>query len=126
MYKITSDKMIHITRGDVANIVVSAVLQDNTPYEFEVGDIVRFKVVEKNNHGYVVLSKTVDIEEEGTTTVTITLDSEDTKIGDIINKPMDYWYEVELNPHTDPQTIIGYDEKGPKVFRLYPEGRDVM
>lgn len=37
---------------------------------------------------------------------------------------MDYWYEVELNPETEAQTIIGYDEDGPKIFRLYPEGDD--
>ena len=52
----------------------------------------------------------------------ISLNKEDTTIGDIINTPIDYWYEVQLNPETNPQTIIGYDENGAKIFRLYPEG----
>lgn len=44
----------------------------------------------------------------------------------MVNKPTDFWYEVELNPDTAPQTIIGYDkETGAKIFRLYPEGGDM-
>jgi hypothetical protein len=50
------------------------------------------------------------------------LSKEDTKIGKKVNKPVDYWYEVELNPDTYPQTIVGYDEDGAKIFKLYPEG----
>jgi hypothetical protein len=59
------------------------------------------------------------------TKVSISLLSADTKIGEYINKPTDYWYEIELNPDTAPQTIVGYDEDGAKVFRLYPEGREM-
>ena len=58
-------------------------------------------------------------------TVTVTLDNKDTKFGDIISKPVDYWYEVELNPETKPQTIVGYDEDGAKIFKLFPEGKEV-
>ena len=54
--------------------------------------------------------------------VTISLSSTDTRIGEIINKPVDYWYEIELNPDTTPQTIIGYDADGPKILKLFPEG----
>jgi hypothetical protein len=58
--------------------------------------------------------------------VTIVLDGKDTEFGEIINKPTDYWYDVKLNPDTQPQTIIGYDEDGAKLFRLYPEGGDLV
>ena len=62
--------------------------------------------------------------EEKTTSVNISLVSEDTKnICSYINSPTEYWYEVELNPETAPQTIIGYD-KTPAVFKLLPEGAD--
>jgi hypothetical protein len=47
------------------------------------------------------------------------------KIGDVISKHKDYWYEVVLNDDTLPQTIIGYDEDGAKLFRLFPEGDDI-
>ena len=60
--------------------------------------------------------------EEETTTVNISLNSEDTKIGNLVNKPTKYWYEIELNPDTNPQTIVGYDLEGEKIFMLYPEG----
>ena len=56
--------------------------------------------------------------------VFISLGSGETKVGGVINRPQDYWYEIELNPDTMPQTIVGYDSDGPKVFRLLPEGGD--
>ena len=121
MFVINEDQSIHITRGDIATIAVSAVMLDNTNYVFKVGDVVRIKVYEKKQCNCVVLRKLVDVTEE-TTTVNIYLTTEDTRIGETIHKPKDYWYEIELNPETNPQTIVGYDSVGPKVFRLYPEG----
>ena len=123
MFVIKKDKSIHITRGDIANIVVSASLQDGTMYTFSKGDVVSFKVYPRKNYEKIVLKKEVTVSEE-TETVNIYLEHDDTKLGDIINKPVDYWYEVEINPDTKPQTIIGYDEDGEKIFRVYPEGSD--
>ena len=117
------DKSIHITRGDVANIAVTANYPDGSPYTFLASDLIRFKVIKKKDCNCVIFSKDVSVSEE-TKSVTVHLTKNDTKIGDIINKPVDYWYEVELNPDTLPQTIIGYDKKGEKIFRLYPEGSD--
>jgi hypothetical protein len=68
----------------------------------------------------VVLVVDTEVTEEAEL-VEIELTSEDTRIGEVISKPVDYWYEVELNPDTKPQTIIGYDKDGAKVFKLYPE-----
>ena len=123
MFAIKRDNSIHLTRGDIATIQVSAVI-DGAEYTFKNGDVVRLKVFEKKNCENIVLTKVVDVSAE-TLTVDISLTSEDTKIGGIINKPVEYWYEIELNPDTAPQTIICYDEKGEKIFTLYPEGDDV-
>ena len=77
----------------------------------------------------VELQKDTPVTEEGTT-VDISLTSEDTKIGEVINKDMAYWYEVELNPETRPQTIIGYEihpeanMPWERIFLLLPEGSD--
>lgn len=120
MFAINEDKSIYCTRGDMVSFDVSAD-NDGTQHTFQAGDLVRFNVFEKKDCENVVLCKDVRVE-ESTTEVEITLTGEDTKFGDVISKPVDYWYEVELNPLTAPQTIIGYDEDGPKVFRLYPEG----
>lgn len=123
MFKILPDKTICLTRGDVANIVTSAVLQDETPFTFKEGDIVRMQILDKKNYGDIKLRKDITVEEE-CISVTIKLGKEDTKIGEIINKPVEYHYEIEVNPDGDRQTIVGYDDDGPKIFRLYPEGAD--
>ena len=125
MFQINEDKSIYITRGDMANITVSAKESDGTTHKFQPGDIVRFKVFKRRDCESVEIKKDVTVTEQ-TETVDIFLAGEDTKIGDIINKPVNYWYEVELNPDTAPQTIIGYDEEGEKMFRLYPEGSEVL
>lgn len=121
MFVINNDKSIFITRGDIAILEISANLSENETYKFKVGDIIRFKVFEKKKCDVIALTKDVKVVVPGDT-VTVQLTSSDTRIGEIINKPVDYWYEVELNPDTTPQTIIGYDADGPKVFRLFPEG----
>lgn len=90
-------------------------------YTFKVGDVVRFKVFAKKDCANVVLQKDITVTEE-TNAVEIALDGDETDFGGVISKPTDYWYEVELNPETYPQTMIGYDENGAKVFRLFPEG----
>lgn len=123
MFTVNADQSIHLTRGDTAVLEISALQQDETYHTFQPGDIVRFRILEKGDCGNVELAKDVQIVEE-TTKVAVSLSSEETRLGEIINKPKDYWYEVELNPETVPQTIIGYDATGPKVFRLYPEGAD--
>ena len=125
MFKINEDKSIYLTRGDIANITITATKPDGEPYTFLVGDVVRFKVFKRRDCACVEIQKDTVVTEEAQE-VTIYLEKEDTKIGEIISKPTNYWYEVELNPDTAPQTIIGYDEDGEKVFRLFPEGSDVQ
>ena len=121
MFTITADKHVYLTRGDMVVIEVSACMNQSEPYIFKVGDVVRLRVFTKKQHDDIVLTKDVVVSEE-VPIVNIQLDRHDTKIGGIINKPADYWYEIELNPETNPQTIVGYDSDGPKIFRLYPEG----
>ena len=122
MYKINDDLSVYVTRGDIVLMSVSA--EDNgEPYTFQPGDLVRIKVYKKKKATDVVLEKDFPITDH-TQKVQIYLSEEDTKIGEVISKPVDYWYEVELNPLSEPQTIIGYDEDGAKVFKLFPEGAD--
>lgn len=122
MFKIDSNtKQINITRGDIGTIVVSAKNEDESDYEFQVGDVIRLGVFVAKDYNKIVLEKDVNVL-EATTSVDVDLESEDTTIGDIISKPITYWYEIQLNPDSNPQTIIGHDEKGAKIFMLYPEG----
>ena len=122
MFEVDEDtKQINITRGNAGVLEITAEDENENPYEFQVGDIVRFKVFKKKNCGCVELQKDVKVNEI-CTSVDMPLTSEDTKIGDLINKETPYWYEVELNPDTNCKTIVGFDKKGEKVFMLYPEG----
>lgn len=123
MFQINDDKSIYVTRGDVLFFAVAAD-KDGEAYTFQPGDLVRIKVFAKKDCENVVLQKDFPVTSE-TEEVEIILDGADTKIGETISKPVDYWYEVELNPLSDPKTIIGYDEDGPKIFKLFPEGRDL-
>lgn len=125
MYHVNEDMSIYVTRGDAVAFTVSACDEEKTPYQFQPGDVIRFKVVEKKACENVLLQKDFGIWTY-TTDAEIVLTKNDTKFGEIISKPTDYWYEVELNPLTDPQTIIAYDEEnGARVFRLFPEGADL-
>ena len=123
MFEIDSEKTIHVTRGEVVFFTVSAYTGDNR-HKFQPGDVLRIKVMQRKNAENVAFHKDFLIHEE-VEMYNILLTEADTKIGETISKPTDYWYEVELNPYTNPQTIIGYDTDGPKIFRLYPEGRDL-
>ena len=121
MFKIVGND-IHLTRGDIASLNISA-NNNGKDYTFKAGDVVRLNVIEKKDCNCVVLQKDVIVSEE-TLSVEINLKGNETKFGEIINKPKQYWYEVELNPEKNPQTIIGYDEEGAKLFTIYPEGSD--
>lgn len=123
MFVINEDNSIYATRGDIVFFSVTAE-DEGKQYKFQAGDVLRIKVYGKKDAESVFLQKDFPVLEI-TETVEIFLGEEDTKFGDVISKPTDYWYEVELNPGDDPQTIIGYNEDGPVLFKLFPEGADI-
>lgn len=124
MFVVHDDMTIYATRGDVVYFSVEKKV-GNSNYQFQPGDVVRIKICEKKNYAKVFLLKDFVVE-EATASVNIFLDKWDMKFGDLINKPTDYWYEVELNPDTFPDTFIGHNENGPAVFKLFPETKDVV
>ena len=125
MFVVNDDLSIYATRGDIVCLNVSA-LDDSTggQYEFQPGDIVRMKIFGKKDAENVLMQKDFPVIAK-TFVVPVFLSEQDTKIGEVISKPKDYWYEIELNPYSNPQTIVGYDEDGAKVFKLFPEGKDM-
>lgn len=110
--KINDKKGIEINRGDEGTIVLT-----NKSGNFKVNETLKFSILERKDYREVVFQKTFTIAEESDKAY-IVLTSEDTRIGDIISKPVVYWYEIEYNGD---QTIIGYDDTGAKDFILYPE-----
>lgn len=118
-------KQIQINRGDSTTFRVSAKDSAGNTYTFKVGEKVKFAITERKNEDNVVFSKEITVDTEGAI-VNIPISSEESKIGDIINKPVIYWYEISvLTLNNEIQTIIGYDDNGAKEFILNPEAGDV-
>lgn len=124
MFEIKEDMSIAVTRGDICFFDLSAVTSEGIPFSFVEGDILRLKISTKKNCEDVVLVKDYTIESD-CESIVLSLTGKDTKIGPVISKPVTYWYEICLNPETNPQTLVGYDEEGAKVFLLLPEARDM-
>lgn len=118
-----SMKQISVTRGDSINLKLKVKTTDGY-YSFKTDDTVRFRVYEKKKlNESPVLEKIIKVAED-TEQVVIELSSTDTKIGEMVNKEVEYWYEVELNGSI---TLIGYSEDlGPAVFMLLPEGKEII
>lgn len=124
MIKIDNDtKKISINRGDNnIGFIFSIPLEDDEKYEFQPDDVVTFGVYGKAKMDEsALLLKEITIQ-QATEQVEITLSTVETSIGELINKPVECWYEIQLNHNT----IIGYDEKGAKKFIVYPEGSDIQ
>jgi len=121
LYFDRNTKQIQINRGDSIDMTITAKDTSGEDYTFQVNDVIKFKVSEAKNESNVIIEKTITIETE-TTEVPIYISANETKLGDYINKPITYWYEVSLEKNNgDVLTIIGYDNKGPKEFVLNPE-----
>lgn len=111
MFKI-ENKNIFLNRGD------QMVLRLSVDQPFSIGDIIKFSIMKENDCTKVIFQKEFTIEEEANY-YDILLTSEETKIGEYQkNKAIVYWYEIELNGI---DTLIGFDDDGPKLFTLWPE-----
>lgn len=115
--------IIKLNRGDTLNINLTIKKEDGTDYLFEEGDNITFSLYNKGKlNENAVLLKEVQAT-PGTTSINIYCTNEETKIGELVNKPIDYWYEIELN---NEYTILGYDDEGAKLLKLFPEGSKIQ
>lgn len=122
MIRIDEDNLttLHLTRGDRCTFRAYVIdSRTRERYYFPAGCWVSFVIIDKL--GYTLenplLRKKVFVPED-TDEVEFTLTSEDTKIGDMIDKKQKYWYNIVVN---DDVTILGSDEQGEKVIIIYPE-----
>lgn len=97
-------------------------------YDFKKYDVLAFAIYNKSglDEKPIVFEKFTIAED--CSSYTIEIDSDTMKIGEMLNKKKDYWYEISLN---DEKTLVGYemseDETGnrkrkPAIFTLLPEG----
>lgn len=112
MYKIEGNTIM-ASRGDAFSIDFT--IED---YVFTEDDVVKLSVFDRNSSfedAYITIIGVVDLENNK---VVFSLNEDDTAaIGDAISKPTTYWYQISLNGD---QTVLGYDEDGPKPFIIYP------
>lgn len=121
MFKIDG-KTIKINRGDKMSILFSIPLDEGN-YKFKKGDVLSFGVFGKKEMDEApLLYKEFIVEADETEKVPMDFTSEEMRIGELINKPTNYWYEIQLNGE---QTVLGYDTDGAKIVLLYPEGAKV-
>lgn len=113
MFRVEND-VFKVTRGDKGIFTFS--IDD---YTFEVGDIIKFKIYNKKGLDLPPVFYKEIIIKNACESIDIYFTSEDTRIGELLNKRKEYWYEIELNEN---QTVKGFDDDGAKIFYLYPEG----
>lgn len=116
---------IIVTRGNILPLTIGALNKNGSRYKFNIDDVLRFKITEAKKVDKVVFQKDFTVS-EASTEMDVTLTANEMKIGPLSSKPIDYWYEVELNPDTvNTQTIIGYSKlDGPAILTILPEGGD--
>lgn len=126
MREIDSNKNILLTRGDWLPLRLPLKNKDDgSDYILKEGDIVRFTIYKNKDVRDVIYQKDFN-PVAGESYIDIDIYSDETKIGDYINKTEEYCYQVELNPNT-PYTItlLGVERIGgrdvPKYFYLIPE-----
>lgn len=84
---------------------------------FKVDDELKFSIVTKGNYNDVVFQKIFKIPEE-CSEFFMSFTNEEMRIGPVISKKVEYYYEIELNDDT---TLIGSKRTGDSRFILYPE-----
>lgn len=67
-----------------------------------------------------MLTKSVNVTEDSNS-VLIPIEERDTKFEEIQNKYQDYWYNIVVDNN---KTLLGSDEQGEKIFRIFPEPKE--
>lgn len=113
--------VIHINRGN--RLLFDYTIDNNgSDYVFESEDIVTFSVYRKLEMDDEPVVNKNFAPEVGTTMVSIDIPNEEMRIGEPINQPEEYWYQIRLNE----DVVSGYNSSGPKKLILYPEGKRIV
>ena len=113
--------IIHINRGN--RLLFDYTIDSNgSDYVFEEDDIVTFSVYRKLEMDDEPVVNKNFVPEVGTTMVSIDIPNEEMRIGEPINQPEEYWYQIRLNE----DVVSGYNSSGPKKLILYPEGKRIV
>lgn len=109
---------VSLNRGDQGKILVE-LEQNGEPITLLESDVVNMAIYSEENLDKDPLQKlnaSINTEEN---VAEIIIEKNSTAFVPEDNMPFNYWYEVEWNGIV----IIGYDKEGPKIFRVYPNGK---
>ncbi len=115
MFKIEGSTF-HVTRKESRNFDVQV---DN--YEFTLTDKLYFRIYEANGFEDSYLLEKSIVPTAGSNIATFAFTSADTDFGGDTSEVVEYWYEIKLNNEI---ALAGYDTAGPKIFTLYPTGKE--
>lgn len=90
-------------------------------YEFQPGDIIEFKIYERNGYNKAPLKTIAITADVASTSIDIPLTKADTTFAKIENRETVYWYDITLN---EDSTVVCYNEDGAKEMIIYPAKGD--
>ena len=114
MFKIVNNTF-HVTRGDFGVITVKFKDGSTLPE----GSDVTFGVYRKNELDTEPVLWALQTISPNETSVDLYIDGT-FNMENPENGREEYWYELKIGPDN---TVLGYDETGPKIFYLYPSGK---
>jgi len=116
---------IETIRGDM--LPLSITLEDvlDAPESFKKDDVIRFLVFDKKDVDNIHINKDFTIEED-TDELYIEIPAETMEFGEISSKPIEYGYELKLNPDKPTRvTIVGFiKDVGFPILTLLPGSGD--
>lgn len=117
----TDGTTIKVFRGDSGHIDISKTDTDGNIEQFQQGDKVILSVKENFGTDDVLLRKTITVS-ENCNSVEIPITAEESiSLSELISEPVEYEYDIKVEG-SDYSTIIGHDDSGAKIFKVYPTG----
>lgn len=117
----TEGTTIKVFRGDSGHFDISKTDKEGNIENFKKGDKVILSVKQNFAESEILLRKTIIVEED-CIKVEFPISDEDTiSLTEIISEPIELEYDIKVDG-TEKTTIIGHDDSGAKIFKVYPSG----
>lgn len=117
----TEGSTIKVFRGDSGHFDISKTDSEGNIEQFKKGDKVILSVKENFGENTVLLRKTKLVDED-CNKISFFITEEDTiSLTNLISEPIDYEYDIKVEG-LENSTIIGHDDSGAKLFKVYPTG----
>lgn len=117
----TEGTTIKVFRGDSGHFDISKTDSEGNIEQFKQGDKVILSVKENFGEKNVLLRKTIPVNEDCDKVEFPISEEESISLTDLISEPMDFEYDVKVKG-VESSTIIGHDDSGAKIFKVYPTG----